>query len=83
MEVYITEIFSNDPAIIRFKCTSLLLAKAMPGDALTGRAMNPADPKVIEEQREKLGLNDPVTTQYVRWIKMQCKVTSVFPMHIK
>jgi peptide/nickel transport system permease protein len=32
--------------------------------------MNPkADPKVIEEQREKLGLNDPVATQYVRWIK--------------
>ena len=28
-----------------------------------------ADPKVLEEQREKLGLNDPVTTQYVRWIK--------------
>ncbi|MCM3004710.1 oligopeptide ABC transporter permease [Priestia koreensis] len=46
------------------------LAKAMPGDALTGRAMNPnADPKVLEEQREKLGLNDPVSTQYVRWIK--------------
>jgi peptide/nickel transport system permease protein len=42
----------------------------MPGDALTGRTMNPkADPKVIEEQREKLGLNDPVATQYVRWIK--------------
>ncbi|QDQ04490.1 oligopeptide ABC transporter permease [Bacillus sp. BD59S] len=46
------------------------LAKAMPGDALTGRAMDPsADPKVIEEQRERLGLNDPITTQYVRWIK--------------
>ncbi|UJA81503.1 hypothetical protein LSF16_03400, partial [Bacillus cereus] len=27
-----------------------------------------ADPKVIEEQREKLGLNDPIPTQYVRWI---------------
>lgn len=24
---------------------------------------------MIEEQREKLGLNDPVATQYVRWIK--------------
>lgn len=46
------------------------LAKAMPGDALTGRAMDPsADPKVIEEQRERLGLNDPIPTQYVRWIK--------------
>ncbi len=46
------------------------LAKEMPGDALTGRAMDPsADPKLIEEQRERLGLNDPIPTQYVRWIK--------------
>ncbi|PEB53735.1 peptide ABC transporter permease [Bacillus pseudomycoides] len=47
------------------------LAKAMPGDALTGAVMaNPkADPKVLEEQREKLGLNDPIPTQYVHWIK--------------
>ena len=46
------------------------LAKAMPGDALSGAELaNPkADPKVIEEQREKLGLNDPIPTQYVRWI---------------
>ncbi|KOO47108.1 oligopeptide ABC transporter permease [Priestia koreensis] len=46
------------------------LAKAMPGDALTGRAQNPnADPASIAEQREKLGLNDAVPVQYVRWIK--------------
>ncbi|HDR6270449.1 ABC transporter permease [Bacillus thuringiensis] len=46
------------------------LAKAMPGDALSGAELaNPkADPKVLEEQREKLGLNDPIPTQYVRWI---------------
>ncbi|HDR4725848.1 oligopeptide ABC transporter permease [Bacillus cereus] len=58
------------PQLFVLSVLVFLLAKAMPGDALTGRAMNPkADPKVIEEQREKLGLNDPVPTQYVRWIK--------------
>ncbi|MEG7872629.1 ABC transporter permease [Bacillus cereus group sp. Sample62] len=58
------------PQLFVLSVLVFLLAKAMPGDALTGRAINPkADPKVIEEQREKLGLNDPVPTQYVRWIK--------------
>lgn len=59
------------PQLFVLSILVFLLAKAMPGDALTGRTMNnpKADPKVIEEQREKLGLNDPVTTQYVRWIK--------------
>ncbi|MFZ7755926.1 oligopeptide ABC transporter permease [Bacillus thuringiensis] len=59
------------PQLFVLSILVFLLAKAMPGDALTGAEMaNPkADPKVLEEQREKLGLNDPVTTQYVRWIK--------------
>lgn len=59
------------PQLFILSVLVFLLAKAMPGDALTGAEMaNPkADPKVLEEQREKLGLNDPVTTQYVRWIK--------------
>ncbi|PES22169.1 peptide ABC transporter permease [Bacillus anthracis] len=59
------------PQLFILSVLVFLLAKAMPGDVLTGAEMaNPkADPKVLEEQREKLGLNDPVTTQYVRWIK--------------
>ncbi|MFC9417265.1 oligopeptide ABC transporter permease [Bacillus mobilis] len=59
------------PQLFVLSILVFLLAKAMPGDALTGKAVNnpKADPKVIEEQREKLGLNDPVTTQYVRWVK--------------
>ncbi|MED0971945.1 oligopeptide ABC transporter permease [Bacillus paramycoides] len=59
------------PQLFILSVLVFLLAKAMPGDALTGAEMaNPkSDPKVLEEQREKLGLNDPVTTQYVRWIK--------------
>ncbi|GAB6447326.1 MULTISPECIES: oligopeptide ABC transporter permease [Bacillus] len=57
------------PQLFLLSILVFALAKAMPGDALTGRSMDPsADPKVIEEQRERLGLNDPITTQYVRWI---------------
>ncbi|MCO7126674.1 ABC transporter permease [Sporolactobacillus shoreicorticis] len=45
------------------------LAKAMPGDALSGQLENAhADPKVIAEQRQKLGLDDPIQVQYIRWI---------------
>ncbi|MEJ9158586.1 ABC transporter permease, partial [Bacillus cereus] len=59
------------PQLFVLSVLVFLLAKAMPGDALTGTEIaNPkADPKVIEEQREKLGLNDPIPTQYVSWIK--------------
>ena len=48
-----------------------VLAKAMPGDALTGQlAHNPhMDAQTLEEMREKLGLTDPLNVQYTRWIK--------------
>ncbi|MEJ9208105.1 ABC transporter permease, partial [Paenibacillus larvae] len=58
------------PQLVILSVLVFLLAKAMPGDALTGAALDPnANQKAIEEQREKLGLNDPVPTQYIRWIK--------------
>ncbi len=42
----------------------------MPGDALTGRQIDPrANQQVIEEQREEMGLNDPWHEQYIRWVK--------------
>ncbi len=44
------------------------LAKAAPGDPFTGRMLDPTiDPEVYEQQREALGLNDPVPIQYVNW----------------
>lgn len=47
-----------------------MLAKAMPGDAITGAFMgNPdATPEQIEKIREKFGLNDPWYVQYGRWL---------------
>jgi peptide/nickel transport system permease protein len=46
------------------------LAKAMPGDALTGTSMDPhMSAKALFELRQKLGLNDSIPVQYIRWIK--------------
>ncbi|KQL51062.1 peptide ABC transporter permease [Heyndrickxia shackletonii] len=47
------------------------LAKAMPGDALTGQlASNPKmDAQTLHELKDKLGLLDPPYVQYGRWIK--------------
>ncbi len=49
------------------------LAKAMPGDPFTGLITPETDPKRIEELREKAGLNDPLPTQYINWIKKAAK----------
>lgn len=45
------------------------LAKAAPGDPFTGKLLDPKiDPKIYEQQREALGLNDPLPVQYFRWV---------------
>jgi len=40
----------------------------MPGDALTGQIDPNIDQSAIQEQREKLGLNDPWPEKYARWV---------------
>ncbi|MDQ0217343.1 ABC transporter permease [Peribacillus cavernae] len=58
------------PQLFVLSILVFMMAKAMPGDALTGRQMDPkADPERIAEQRVQMGLNDPVHVQYIRWIK--------------
>ena len=45
------------------------LAKAAPGDPLTGERLDPnIDPAVYEIRREALGLNDPIPLQYWNWL---------------
>ncbi|CAJ1314732.1 ABC transporter permease [Paenibacillus sp. PK4536] len=58
------------PQLFVLSVLIFLLAKAMPGDALTGAMQaNPnVSPQVLAEQREKLGLNDPAWQQYGRWV---------------
>lgn len=58
------------PIIFLISVVVFTLAKLMPGDALSGM-IDPlkTDPKYIEEMREKMGLNDPLHIQYLRWVK--------------
>lgn len=59
------------PQLLLLSIVIFLLAKAMPGDAITGAFMgNPdATPEQAEKIRESYGLNDPYIVQYGRWIK--------------
>lgn len=57
------------PQIILLSLIVFMLAKMMPGDALTGMVDPNIDPKTIEAKREALGLNDPWYVQYGNWIK--------------
>lgn len=58
------------PMLFALTIIVFALAKAAPGDALTGRQLaDPKiDPEVYEQQRESLGLNDPIPVQYWRWL---------------
>lgn len=55
------------PMLILMSIVIFTIAKLQPGDAFTGN-MNPKlGVQYYEEQREKLGLNDPIPVQYVKW----------------
>ncbi|MFC2949615.1 oligopeptide ABC transporter permease [Virgibacillus sediminis] len=56
------------PQIIILSVLVFLMAQAMPGDALTGMLDPNVDRATLEEQREKMGLNDPWYIQYRDWV---------------
>lgn len=56
------------PQIIVLSVLVFLMAQMMPGDALTGQIDPSIDPAAIEQQRERLGLNDPWHVQYADWV---------------
>lgn len=56
------------PQVILLSIIVFILAKMMPGDALTGMIDPNIDPNTIAEKREALGLNDPWYEQYARWV---------------
>jgi peptide/nickel transport system permease protein len=59
------------PQLFLLSIMIFAMAKAMPGDALTGRlASNPKmDAQTLLELKQKLGMLDPPYVQYLRWIK--------------
>ncbi|WP_449621987.1 oligopeptide ABC transporter permease [Robertmurraya sp. Marseille-Q9965] len=56
------------PQVLLLSIIVFILAKMMPGDALTGMVDPNVDPNSIAEKREALGLNDPWYEQYTRWL---------------
>ncbi|MDP4085128.1 MAG: ABC transporter permease [Bacillota bacterium] len=59
------------PQLIILSVLIFALAKAMPGDALTGQlASSPKmDAQTLHELKQKLGMLDPPYVQYFRWLK--------------
>ncbi|KIL50194.1 peptide ABC transporter permease [Jeotgalibacillus alimentarius] len=65
----IRRIIGMIPMLLLISFVVFLLAKAMPGDSLSGEIdPNNTDPQYIEEMRERLGYNDPIPVQYFRWV---------------
>lgn len=64
----VRRIFIMIPQIFLLSILVFLMAKAMPGDALSGLLDPNIDPAAIEAMREKLGLNNPWYIQYWDWI---------------
>ncbi|SFF05849.1 peptide/nickel transport system permease protein [Paenibacillus algorifonticola] len=64
----VRRIFIMIPQLFLLSILVFLLAKAMPGDALTGLVDPSLDPAALEAQRERLGLNDPWHVQYWNWM---------------
>ena len=56
------------PQLFVLSLLIFILAKQMPGDPFTGLITPETDPAVIEQLRERAGLNDPWYEQYYRWI---------------
>ncbi|MED3551553.1 oligopeptide ABC transporter permease [Cytobacillus praedii] len=65
----VRRIFVMIPQVILLSVIIFILAKMMPGDALSGLIDPNIDPATIEAKREALGLNNPWYVQYWDWIK--------------
>lgn len=57
------------PQLFILSIIVFILAKFMPGDPFSGMIGPNIKPEVLEQLREKAGLNDPWHEQYIRWIK--------------
>jgi peptide/nickel transport system permease protein len=57
------------PMLIALTMIVFSLVLAAPGDPISGKFLDPnIDPAVFEQQKEALGLNDPIPVQYGRWL---------------
>ncbi|GGN51455.1 oligopeptide ABC transporter permease [Oceanobacillus indicireducens] len=56
------------PQIVLLSILIFLMSQFMPGDALTGMLDPNVDQSTIQEQRERMGLNDPWHIKYANWV---------------
>ncbi|MFD2045336.1 oligopeptide ABC transporter permease [Ornithinibacillus salinisoli] len=56
------------PQLILLSILIFILAKMMPGDALSGMIDPNVSPERLDELRDKLGWNDPWHVQYADWV---------------
>lgn len=67
-KIIVRRILIMIPQVFLLSILVFLMAKAMPGDALSGMLDPNIDPAAIDAMRERLGLNDPWYIQYWDWI---------------
>jgi peptide/nickel transport system permease protein len=69
MFVYIIRrLFQTIPVMIGVTLAVFLMMHLLPGDPAQIMAGESADPVQVEAMRDKLGLNDPLHTQYIRFV---------------
>ncbi|MHA6251544.1 oligopeptide ABC transporter permease [Oceanobacillus sp. CAU 1775] len=56
------------PQIVLLSLLVFIMAQFMPGDALTGMLDPNVDQAAVQEQRERMGLNDPWHIKYADWV---------------
>ncbi len=61
------------PTVLGVCLITFLLMKAVPGDPVYGLVGEHADPKIIAQYREQLGLNDSLFTQWIRYLRLLAK----------
>ena len=60
--------FINDSFTVLISIVVFSLAIIQPGDPFTGQYNPHIKQEAIEAQKEKLGLNDSIPIQYIRWV---------------
>jgi len=61
------------PTLWGVTLVTFLLMKSIPGDPVTGMVGERADPEVIAQMRQNLGLDRPLAVQYVRYMRLLCR----------
>lgn len=68
LELVVKRLISAIPTLFLVTLMVFSLQKLLPGDPITAMAGEERDPAVIAQLREQYHLNDPIPSQYFRWV---------------